>query len=102
MIKVSYQCENDHYTYLAVSGHAESGQYGKDLICAAVSAIMYGLLNGLDQYEVDSTVSETANKIEIKNNTGLEVVDNYLNLELVQLKTIEESYYMFIKVERKK
>ena len=100
MIKVIYSMVDDHYTYLSVKGHANSNDYGKDLICASVSSIMFGLMNALDETK-DVEIKELTNHIEIINNSKKELVDNYIELVLIQLKTIEESYTEFIKVERK-
>ena len=101
MINVIFKMADDHYTYLSVKGHAESDEYGKDLICASVSSIMFGLMNAIDQTKNDVEIKELTNHIEIINNTKLELIDNYFELVLIQLKTIEESYGEFIKVERK-
>ena len=100
MIKAVYSVKDDNFTYLSVEGHAESNEYGKDLICASVSSIMFGLMNALDNYD-DVTINELDNHIEIISGSKLEVVNNYFELVLIQLKTIEESYGEFIKVERK-
>ena len=101
MINVIYSMDDDHYTYLSIKGHAESDEYGKDLICASVSSICFGLMNALDQIQKDIEIKELTNHIEIINNSKKELVDNYFELVLIQLKTIEESYGEFIKVERK-
>ena len=100
MIKVKYSIENNNYTSLDVKGHAEFAEYGKDLICASVSSIIFGLMNGLDETK-DVTIRELNNHIEIINESKSRKVNNYLELALIQLKTIEESYSEFIKVERK-
>ena len=101
MINVIYSLNDDHYTYLSVKGHAESDEYGKDLICASVTCIMWGLMNALDDTELDVDIKELNNQITIVNNSKAEVIDNYFKLTIFQLKTIEESYGKFIKVERK-
>lgn len=101
MIKVVYSNNKEHYTYLSVNGHAESDDYGKDLICASVSSIMFGLMNALDQTNEDVEIKELNNHIEINNHSNSDLIDNYFELVLIQLKTIEESYGEFIKVERK-
>ena len=44
MIKAIFQADEDLYRSLDVSGHAEYGAYGKDLICASVSSIMFGFI----------------------------------------------------------
>ena len=100
MIKVSYKLDGDNYTYLSVKGHANFDDYGKDIICASVSSIVFGLMNCLDGY-TRITIRDLKNHIEIINNSKLDEVDNFFKLTIIQLKTIEESYGEFIKVERK-
>ena len=100
MIKVKYGFDESIYTSLDVKGHADSDEYGKDLICASVSSIMFGLMNALDDIK-DVTIKELNNHIEIINESKSRKVNNYLELALIQLKTIEESYGEFIRVERK-
>ncbi|MDO4500471.1 MAG: ribosomal-processing cysteine protease Prp [Erysipelotrichaceae bacterium] len=101
MIKVKYSVDEDqYYTYLDLRGHADFADFGKDLICASVSSIIFGLMNALDEIE-GVTIKELNNHIEIINESKLEEVNHYFKLILIQLKTIEESYGEFIKVERK-
>lgn len=102
MIKVIYQADDHEFRYLEVSGHAESGEYGKDLICAAVSSIMFGLMNGLDILADDQIVIEQeANRIVIQNDGNSAKASDYLELAMIQLRTIEESYQQYIKIKRK-
>ncbi len=101
MIKAKYEVSNNHYLSLKVSGHAEYGEYGKDLVCASVSSIMFGFMNGLDALNEKIDIKQLENEIVIKNHSDSKVVDNYFELVIMQLKTIEESYGDFIKVERK-
>ena len=101
MIKAIYEVKDDHFTSLSVSGHAEAGEYGKDLICASVSSIVFGLMNALDELDKNIQIQQHKNLITISNNTGSSVADDYMKLVLTQLKTIEESYGDFIRVERK-
>ena len=101
MIKVRYDIDEDvNYTYLDVKGHADFAEYGRDLICASVSSIVYGLMNALDEIE-GVTMKELKDRIEIVNKSGSPKANDFMELALIQLKTIEESYGEFIKVERK-
>ncbi len=100
MIKVTYKLVDDDYTCLSVKGHANFDEYGKDLICASVSSIIFGLMNCLDEYN-GITIRDLKNHIEIINDSKLDEVNNFFKLTIIQLKTIEESYGEFIKVERK-
>jgi uncharacterized protein YsxB (DUF464 family) len=102
MIKAIYQSEDKKYTYLNVSGHALSDDYGKDLICASVSSIIFGLMNALDNLNDELvSINQSENEIEIINDSDNEIINNYIELVIIQLKTIEVSYGDFIKVERK-
>ena len=101
MIKVKYKINDDNkIIYLDVKGHANYALYGEDLICASVSSIVFGLLNGLDEHKDNIQIKELKNHIEVINNSNSEIVYNYLELAIIQLKTIEESYAEYIKIER--
>ena len=39
MIKVEFKYVDDKFSYLKIQGHANSAEYGHDLICAGVSAM---------------------------------------------------------------
>ena len=101
MVKVLYSQDDEYYTSLEVKGHAEFEDKGKDIICASVSSIIFGLMNALDELNEDVEIQELANKIVIINNSKSNEVNDYFKLAMFQLKTIEESYGKFIKVERK-
>jgi len=101
MIKVVYEVKDDRYISLKVSGHAQAGEYGKDLICASVSSIMFGFMNALDMLDEEIEIKQLTNSIVIQNHSSSEMVQDYFELVMVQLKTIEESYRDFIQVERK-
>ncbi|MBR0461217.1 MAG: ribosomal-processing cysteine protease Prp [Erysipelotrichaceae bacterium] len=103
MVKVKFSLDDEgNYTYLLVSGHAEYADYGSDLICASVSSIIFGLMNGLDENGFEGvTISDSENQIEIINESRSDKANDYIELVIYQLKTIEESYGEFIKVERK-
>ncbi|WP_082233708.1 ribosomal-processing cysteine protease Prp [Halobacillus massiliensis] len=47
MIKVSLFRSKGELTGFEISGHAESGPYGHDLVCAAVSAVSFGTVNAI-------------------------------------------------------
>lgn len=53
MIKVNLIKTNDIVTGLQVTGHAKSAEYGKDLICAAVSAILTGGFNAFNENDIN-------------------------------------------------
>lgn len=102
MIKAVYEVnDKNQYVSLKVQGHALQNEYGKDLICASVSSIMFGFMNALDALDEDVKIKQLTNKIEVVNESSSQVIQDYFELVIIQLKTIEESYGDFIKVERK-
>ena len=101
MIKVIYEVKDSQYLSLDVSGHAEYDESGKDLICASVSSIVFGFMNAIDALDEDVEIKQLTNTITIINHSNSNNVQDYLELTMMQLKTIEESYGDFIKVERK-
>ena len=101
MIKVLYEVINDQYTSLKVSGHANYDEKGKDLVCASVSSIMFGFMNALDELNEKVEVKQLTNEITIVNHSDSKIIQDYFELVMIQLKTIEVSYGNFIKVERK-
>lgn len=50
MIRVIVKKNNNQIMDITISGHAKSAEYGKDLVCAAVSASSVGVLNTLVAY----------------------------------------------------
>lgn len=49
MIRASFTLNSDHHiTAFKMTGHADSGPYGQDIVCAAVSALSISTINGLE------------------------------------------------------
>ena len=44
---------DDRYKIIECSGHAGFGEYGEDIVCAAVSVLSINLINSLDQFTED-------------------------------------------------
>ena len=55
MIKVQIKRNNKYITQIKIKGHAQFGEYGKDLVCAGVSAVATGICNTLSKKGVGST-----------------------------------------------
>ncbi len=50
MIRASFhRNEHDVIDSFLILGHADSGPYGQDLVCAAVSAVTIGTINNLEK-----------------------------------------------------
>jgi len=69
MVKTNFYYQKDQIVKVEVSGHSNFDQVGKDIICAGISAIVFGTLNALDnlvsQQEVKIVEPKTKVIIEV-------------------------------------
>ncbi|ADH21553.1 conserved hypothetical protein [synthetic Mycoplasma mycoides JCVI-syn1.0] len=77
-----------------MKGHANSDEYGKDLVCAGLTAIVSGALNAIDSYyKNDVDIEVLKNKITIivkqENNNNLQLM---LDMLKIQIQTITIQY----------
>jgi uncharacterized protein len=102
MIRVHIRkTKEDMITHLSISGHAEYAIKGKDLVCAAVSAIGVGGLNALDKLTGESIVEKlNENSIVIDIIQVEDTQQNILKTMLYQLETVEHSYSKYIQITK--
>ena len=119
MIKVIvkfYERIGGNIVSIDVSGHANSGPYGNDLVCAAVSAVMVGAANALkdneyefgpaSQYDIASLTNVVVEEghvflekktYKVKNDH----VDSVFYTTLTMLNTIKETNPQFVEIIEK-
>ena len=91
MIKVEIIKEVDNIKQVTVDGHADFAEHGSDIVCAGVSAVVFGLINSVDVLDDDVQFDISANEDETGHLT--------YNAMLIGLKTIEENYSEYITIE---
>jgi uncharacterized protein len=102
MVKVSIEYRGSGFASLEVKGHANSAPYGKDLVCAAVSAVTIGALNALEKTD-DFDISIDSGDVRLFAKAGIGVHDEtVIETLIIQLKTIEESYKDSIEIKERK
>ncbi|SDB96128.1 hypothetical protein SAMN05421734_103157 [Pelagirhabdus alkalitolerans] len=92
-----------------LSGHAGSGPYGYDLVCAAVSAVAFGMTNAVIKHsEIEPIVDQGGEggylKVELPEQlTEAQAQKAALLLEgmLTSLETIERDYSQHISISEK-
>ena len=109
MIYAQFDFKDNQYNKFTLSGHAESGPYGHDLVCSAVSALTIGTANNLtrladvqpeiDMNEEDGGFMELILP-EISTETQQQTVQILLASLFYSLTDIEEIYGEFISVSR--
>ncbi|CAM4232557.1 ribosomal-processing cysteine protease Prp [Lacicoccus alkaliphilus] len=86
-----------------MSGHAGFGEYGKDIVCAGASAVVFGNVNAV------LSMTESDPGIELDDDGGYlhfdvddpddEKLQTILEAMIISLKTIEEEYSEHIRIE---
>lgn len=101
MIHVVIQRKEKFIININVSGHAQSAEYGKDLVCAGVSSACVGIANMLVKKQFVNglgTIDLKEGFVDIKVNQLNEDVQVVLETLETILETIEESYSDYIKI----
>ena len=97
-IVIKRDVSSDKITSIEVKGHAGSDAYGKDLVCAAISAIITGGMNALVDNEYDFLLESGHSYVK-----ALDIPSDYDAVVLktieTQLKTIEEAEPEFVRIE---
>lgn len=99
MITVKIEKENGYYKSVSVLGHAMYGDYGKDIVCSAVSSIVITTVNAilsLDKESISYMVSKKGLNIKILKQKR---VTNVLIHNMIRmLKELEKKYQENIKI----
>ncbi|HLS07557.1 ribosomal-processing cysteine protease Prp [Lentibacillus sp.] len=107
MINIIVNRQANQIKQFELSGHAQSGPYGYDLVCAGVSAVSFGSVNAV------MALSDADLEIEQGDEGGflrvtvpadipektMEKVQLLLEGMLISLKTIELEYSEFINIQ---
>ena len=100
MINVKIEKENAKYKKITMLGHAMYDDYGKDIVCAAVSSIVTTTVNGilaLNKNSLSYIISKKGLSIDVKNTdeTTQILIGNMVSL----LKELEVNYPENIEVK---
>ena len=102
MVKVEIAYRGKGLASLRVKGHANTAPAGKDLVCAAVSAIAIGALNALEDADsLNIEIDEGMVDVEIPGALS-EHDETVFETAIIQLKTIEASYGEAISIKERK
>ena len=98
MIKVEVVKENNLYKKVSIIGHAMYADYGKDIVCSAVSSIVTTTINGCISLDKDSLSYEVNDKGVVISNIVGDNTNTLINNMVSLLKELEEKYPTNIKV----
>ena len=102
--KVLYKQDlKSNFQYIIIKGHADYGEKGQDIVCAAISAITNGAVNFLQKnYKSDCQISYFPTEIGIYPQNDNPECQLCLSLMLYQLENIANSYPDYLKIDEKK
>lgn len=101
MIKVRVSNEDSNISSITITGHACYDEYGKDIVCSAVSSVVITSVNAILTFGKEYiSYEEAKDKFFIKINSHNEIVDNLINNMLNMLKEIENDYPKNIKIRK--
>ena len=99
MITANFNYQNNKVESFEISGHAFAGEPCEDFVCAAVSAVTFGLTN--------SIINLDESELSIKMEDGYLLVENLPSSDACQtliygmitsLQTIEEDQFKYLTV----
>ena len=99
MIKVKINYLDNKFQSLKVTGHAHSAEYGRDLVCAEVSAVVTGGFNAIEDIKnFDVKLDEGIASLEALGTVSAH--DEIVIATIISgLKTIADANGKFIKIE---
>ena len=99
MIKVKLTKNNNYYKRIIITGHANYDDFGKDIVCASVSSIIYTTVNGLlNINEKSIEFLDNDEYMEIKVLLSDDITNSLILNMMTMLKEIEKRYPKNIKV----
>ncbi|GEL77460.1 ribosomal-processing cysteine protease Prp [Tenuibacillus multivorans] len=106
MIELRVFRKNDQIQGFELSGHANSGPHGHDLVCSAVSAVSFGTVNSIMKLcQIDPEIEQGAQGGYLKmllpegmSDKAYDKAQTLLQGMLVTFQTIERDYHQYITI----
>ena len=104
MIEVNIRGNDDgQVVSFNMNGHADFDEYGKDIVCAGASAVVFGNVNAIiamTDADPDIKLEDDGGYLEFSvENPNDEKLQTLLKAMIISLKTIEEEYNDYIRIE---
>ena len=94
MIKIKVSPKN-----ISILGHAEYDDYGKDIVCAAVSSVVMCSVEAISQFDINAIdIKQENDKLEIIINKDDDITQKLIENMLNCLKEIEKKYPKNIRI----
>ena len=100
MVRVKVIKDNDNYKQIKLTGHANYQDYGKDIVCAAISATYICTVNAIlriNENDITVTQKNDISIIDVINNT--DITKKLLDNMIMCLKELEKQYPKNIEIK---
>ncbi|MCZ8536158.1 ribosomal-processing cysteine protease Prp [Paenisporosarcina quisquiliarum] len=102
--------QSNHIHSFEMKGHADFAEHGKDLVCAAATAVSFGAVNAIAELTKvipDVKQGQDGGFLKVSfpqdlNSPSNEQVQLIVQAMIVSLQTIEQDYGQYIKITFKK
>ena len=100
MVRATYTVEDSKHT-LVVKGHANYDEYGKDIVCAGISALVQALIGWIEEkyYRCDCISVDTKAGEVIISCYGDDDISAVFYMTVVGLRQIADSYPDHIQID---
>lgn len=102
MIKVTFFKEDSLLVGFESNGHANSSEYGTDIVCAAVSVLLISVINTIKQHldiKHDLKISDGYLKLEIlKKDIKDDRLESVLQVAYIGIKSIVQEHSKYVNI----
>ena len=105
-VEHEFEGKKTHHFALNISGHAQSGRQGEDLVCCSVSTLGRALMATLDEYEIayeeehDEVAGYLDLKVDVENEDIPAVYIMFMEC-VIGLMMVAEDYPEYVSIHRK-
>ena len=99
MIKIKLLKENNNLKRIIIKGHAMYDDFGKDIVCAAVSSTVITSINACLSIDEDSLIYDDKKGLEIEIKKDDIVTRKIIDNMISNLKELEEAYPKNIQIK---
>ena len=92
MVKVNYFVKNDKIEKVILNGHSNYDDYGKDIVCASISAIVITTVNACLKIDKDSIKHSEDKDVIITILKHSDVIDKLINNMIDLLTELSKQY----------
>jgi uncharacterized protein YsxB (DUF464 family) len=98
MINAVFNKTDGHFNHVVISGHAGFADYGKDIVCSAVTTAFFTSVNLIDRLHYRYQLKQDEGFLDLVVDQTDDTVENILQNLFDVLKSIEEDYSQNVKV----